>query len=152
MELLDRKTKELEQQLSEAMEELSTTQEKLTHLSAQEAALVQQNAKMSMELVASDKNQKTLQTELSGLKDQLALRETEVDRLKKELNSISSKHKGDAATLQQDLEEKTKRLKEYQDKVSHAPIVIHEAALLEQSTAIITYKSRTILQLFTQLA
>ena len=119
MELLDRKTKELEQQLSEAMEELSTTQEKLTHLSAQEAALVQQNAKMSMELVVSDKNQKTLQTELSGLKDQLALRETEVDRLKKELNSISSKHKDDAATLQQDLEEKTKRLKEYQDKVSH---------------------------------
>lgn len=118
MELLDRKTKELEQQLSEAMEELSTTQEKLTHLSAQEAALVQQNAKMSMELVASDKKQKTLQMELSGLKDQLALRETEVDSLKKELNSISSKHKGDAATLQQDLEEKAKRLKEYQDKVS----------------------------------
>lgn len=118
MELLDRKTKELEQQLSEAMEELSTTQEKLTHLSAQEAALVQQNAKMSMELVASDKKQKMLQMELSGLKDQLALRETEVDSLKKELNSISSKHKGDTATLQQDLEEKAKRLKEYQDKVS----------------------------------
>lgn len=118
MELLDRKTKELEQQLSKAMEELSTTQDKLTHLSAQEAALVQQNAKMSMELVASDKKQRTLQTELSDLKAQLALRETEVDSLKKELHSISSKHKGDAATLQQDLEEKTKRLKDYQDKVS----------------------------------
>jgi len=116
MEMLDRETHESKQQLSKVMEELITTRDKLACVSAQEAALVQQNAKMSMELVEGEKKQKKLQTEVSGLRAQLASKETEVDSTKEELHSVMSKHKSDIATLQQDLEEKTRRLKEYQDK------------------------------------
>ena len=116
MEMLDRETHESKQQLAKVMEELITTRDKLACVSVQEAALVQQNAKMSMELVEGEKKQKKLQTEVSGLRAQLASKETEVDSTKEELHSVMSKHKSDIATLQQDLEEKTRRLKEYQDK------------------------------------
>ena len=116
MEMLDRETHESKQQLAKVMEELITTRDKLACVSVQEAALVQQNAKMSMELVEGEKKQKKLQTEVSGLRAQLASKETEVDSTKEELHSVMSKHKSDIATLQQDVEEKTRRLKEYQDK------------------------------------
>ena len=118
MEMLDRETQEMKRQLAKVMDELNTTREKLACVSAQEAALVHQNAKMSMELVEGEKKQKKLQTELNGLRAQLASKESEVDGTKEELHSAMSKHKSDVATLQQDLEEKTKRLKEYQDKAS----------------------------------
>lgn len=118
LEILQQKVHELERELSSAREGHSATSERLTLVLAQEAALVQQNARMSVELAAGDNARKRLETELDSLRTQLATREAEIADTKDELKSAQAKQKTDSKSLQKELDEKSRMLLEYQQKVS----------------------------------
>ena len=115
--MLDQKSQEFEYQLSVLREDCSATKEKLARVSAQEAALVQQNAKMSMELVVCDKKQKRQESELKELRNQLTSKEGEVTQANEELRSFQMRQRTEVEGLQGDLGEKSKILREYQEKV-----------------------------------
>ena len=116
--MLQQKAHELDLELSSAREEHSATNERLTLVLAQEAALVQQNARMSVELAAGDNARKKLETELDDLRSQLATREAEIADTKDELKSAQAKQKTDSKSLQKELDEKSRMLQEYQQKVA----------------------------------
>ena len=117
MEILEKRTHDYEMQLTRTTDELKMAKEQLAKVTEQEAALVQQNAKMSVELVAKEKKQEGLETELKSVKDGLKQREMEVEKMKEEADKAQIKHHGVAEGLEKELEEKNKTLKEYQDKV-----------------------------------
>lgn len=54
-DLLDHKSQEMQQQMTSLKEELSESEGKLSRLSSQEAALVQQNAKASTQLTREER-------------------------------------------------------------------------------------------------
>ena len=118
LEMFQQKMQELELELSSTREECSATSERLARVSAQEAALVQQNARMSVELAAGDKTRKELETKLGDLRTQLASREAEIADTKEELKSAQAKQKTVTKCLQKELDEKSRLLQEYQQKVS----------------------------------
>ena len=117
MEILETKTQDYEVQLTRTNDELRSTKQQLAKITEQEAALVQQNAKMSMEFVAKEKHQKTLESELKSAKELLKVRETELARMKNEAGKMKVKHQGTEESLEKELEEKNKTLKDYQEKV-----------------------------------
>ena len=117
MEMLEKRTQDYEVQLTRTIDELQTTKEQLVKITAQEAALVQQNAKMSMELVAQENSQKKLKSEMKCVKEQLKSRETELGKMKEEAGKMKTKHQGTEESLEKELEEKNKTLKDYQEKV-----------------------------------
>lgn len=116
--MLEKRTQEYEIQLTKTNDELRTTKEQLVKVSQQEAALVQQNAKMSVELVAGEKGQKALENELKSVKEQLRLRETELDNVRGEMEKMKIRHKAESEGQGKEIEEKNKTVKEYQEKVS----------------------------------
>ena len=117
MEMLDKRTQEFELQLSTLKDEYSATKERLTRVSSQEAALVHQNAKMSVELAAEEKRFKKLESELKDARSKLSEKEAEALRANEELQSLQSKLKDKTEQGQKDMDEKSKVIKEYQDKV-----------------------------------
>ncbi len=118
LEMLEERTREFDRQLSVIRDEYSATKEKLARVSGQETALVQQNAKMSIQLVAEERRQKQLESELSDLKTKLESNDAEIAMLKSEAKDTASKHNADTKLRQQDLDEKNRILKEYQEKVT----------------------------------
>ena len=126
--MLQQKMQELELELSSVREGHSATSERLTRVLAQEAALVQQNARMSVELAAGDNARKKLETELDDLRTQLASREAEIAAAKEELKSAQSKQKTDSKCLQKELDEKSRVLQEYQQKVYSCKKKIHSCS------------------------
>lgn len=118
MEMLDQRTNEMSSQLTALQGELAATKDKLSRTSQQEAALVQQNAKMSMEAVTEEKRRKTLEATLGEVRAQLAAKEAELGGAQRELKGVQESSKREVEGLQTDVKEKTKVLKEYQDKVS----------------------------------
>ena len=117
--MLEKRTQDYEIQLTKTNDELRTTKEQLAKVTQQETALVQQNAKMSVELVAGEKGQMVLENELKSVKDQLKLREAEVHKMKDEIEKMKTKHKTATEGLGKEMEEKNKTVKEYQDKVCY---------------------------------
>ena len=117
MEMLEKRTQDYEVQLTRTIDELKTTKEQLVKITTQEAALVQQNAKMSVELVAQENSQKKLKSEMKCVKEQLKSRETELGKMKEEAGKMKTKHQGTEESLEKELEEKNKTLKDYQEKV-----------------------------------
>ena len=123
MEMLEKRTQEYEIQLTKTNDELRTNKEQLVKVSQQEAALVQQNAKMSVELVAGEKGQKSLENELKLVKEQLRLRETELDNVRGEMEKMKTRHKSESEGQGKEMEEKNKTVKEYQEKVSYTAVL-----------------------------
>lgn len=111
------RVKEYEQKLTEERAELAATKEQLARAQAQEASLVHQNARMSMELVAAEKREKKLETQVSELETRIAAETTRFARCEEEWSSQREKDKGGMETVQRELNEKSKVLREYQEKV-----------------------------------
>ena len=124
MEMLEKRTQDYEVQLTKTNDEMRTTKELLAKVTQQEAALVQQNAKMSVELVAGEKGQKALENDLKSVKEQLKLRETELGKVKDEMERMKTKYKTETENLGKETEEKNKTVKEYQDKVCHTKLMV----------------------------
>lgn len=125
MEMLERRTQDYEVQLTKTNDELRSTKEQLTKITEQEAALVRQNAKMSVELVAREKGQKSLESEVRFVKEQLKMRESELRKLKEDGEAMQTKHSSVTESLGEELDQKNKTVKEYQDKVWNAQCEIN---------------------------
>ena len=117
MEMIEIKAQEMELQLSKAKEETTTIKKELSRVSNQEKALVQQNARMSMELVEKERKCESLEKEMTTLKGRLSVKDSEVCSLMEVVKSSEVKHKSEMEGLQLSLEEKKSMLKEYHDKV-----------------------------------
>ena len=117
MDMMERRTQEYEIQLGRTSDELRVAKGQVVKVSEQESALVQQNAKMSVELVAKDKRLNVLESDLKSTRGQLKEREDELTKMKEEAKKMQSRHDGVAGNLGKELEEKNKTVKEYQDKV-----------------------------------
>lgn len=119
LELVACRVKEYEQQIADERVEIATTKEQLSRAQAQEGSLVHQNARMSMELVAAEKREKRLENKVSELEKKLSIEENRFSRIEEEWNSQKTKDKKDQENIQRELSEKSKVLKEYQDKVQY---------------------------------
>ena len=117
VEMVGCRVKEYEQQLTEERAELATTKEQLSRAQAQEASLVHQNARMSMELVASEKRERKLAEQASELEKRISAETTRFSRTKEEWSGQREKDKRELEAVQKELNEKTKVLREYQEKV-----------------------------------
>ena len=115
--MLNHKVKEYEKQLSAERADLVMTKEQLARAHEQEASLVHQSARMSMELAAGERREKKLETELSELQSRLSTREASFSRAEEEWNTHKAKEKKEFDNVQKELNEKSKVLREYQDKV-----------------------------------
>ena len=80
---------------------------------------MQQNAKMSMEAVTEEKRRKNLEASLAEVRAQLVAREGELGGAQRELKGLQETSRKEVEGLQADVKEKSKVLKEYQDKVSN---------------------------------
>ena len=120
LELLNHRGKEFEQQLAAERAELATVKEQLARTQAQEASLVHQNARMSMELAAGEKREKSLEMEVSGLQSRLSNSEEKFSKSEEERKHQQAKDKSEFERVQKELNEKSKVLREYQDKVKYA--------------------------------
>ena len=118
LEILTCRTREYEQRIVDERAELAKTQEKLSRAQAQEASLVHQNARMSMELVAAEKREKKLEAQVSGLEMRLSVEKTGFSKAEEEWNSQKVKDNKVLEGVQKELNEKSKVLREYQDKVT----------------------------------
>ena len=118
LEILTCRTREYEQRIVDERAELAKTQEKLSRAQAQEASLVHQNARMSMELVAAEKREKKLEAQVSGLEMRLSVEKTGFSKAEEEWNSQKVKDNKVLEGIQKELNEKSKVLREYQDKVT----------------------------------
>ena len=117
VEMVGCRVKEYEQKLTEERAELATTKEQLSRAQAQEASLVHQNARMSMELVASEKRERKLAEQASELEKRISAETTRFSRAKEEWSGQREKDKRELEAVQKELNEKTKVLREYQEKV-----------------------------------
>jgi chromosome segregation ATPase len=118
VEMVGCRVKEYEQKLTEERAELATTKEQLSRAQAQEASLVHQNARMSMELVASEKREKKLAEQVSELEKRISAETTRFSRAEEEWSGQKEKDKREVEAVQKELNEKTKVLREYQEKLS----------------------------------
>lgn len=140
LELLNHRVKEFEQQLSAERAELAAVKEQLARAQAQEASLVHQNARMSMELAAGEKRERSLEVEVSGLKSRLSSSEEKFSKSEEERKHQQAKDKLEFERVQKELSEKSKVLREYQDKVNYdcfaGPIVIMDVIVGILGTAV----------------
>lgn len=118
LEMLNQKVKEYEQQLASERTELATAKERLSRAEMQEASLVHQNARMSMELAAGEKREKKLEEQVSRLENKLSTEAARFARAEEEWSNQKVKEKKEFECVQKELNEKSKVLREYQDKVS----------------------------------
>lgn len=108
---------QLQQQMAASRRELEEVQSKLAKSMSQESALVQQNARTSMQLTSEEKKRKEQERIVEQLKGKLKLCEKSMDEGKKQLEETGRRRKAEHESLQTQLEEKTAMLREYQAKV-----------------------------------
>lgn len=113
--MLEQHSQEMQQQLRACRKELEETQSKLAKSISQETALVQQNARTSMQLTSEEKRRRELETAVEQLKGKLGC----TDESRRQLEETNKKRKAEQESLQTQLEEKTTTLREYQAKVSY---------------------------------
>lgn len=118
MDMLEKQANQMGIEKVALQEELTATKDKLSRALQQEAALVQQSAKTSMEVVTEEKKRKTLEATLADVRAQLLAKEAELGGAQKELKALQDSSKKEVEGLQADVKEKSKVLKEYQDKIS----------------------------------
>ncbi|XP_011402817.1 PREDICTED: myosin heavy chain, embryonic smooth muscle isoform-like [Amphimedon queenslandica] len=116
-DLLEHKSQEMQQQVTSLKEELSESEGKLSRLSAQEAALVQQSAKASTQLTKEERKRKDLEQSISGLQAKLDASQKELNALTLHFKDREKAQKEEVQKLQSQLEEKTSALKDYQMKI-----------------------------------
>lgn len=133
-DILEHRTSEMETQLAGLKGELDEAKGRITHLTNQEAVLVQQNAKTSMQLskeekkrsvqlqllimICKDRCRKELESVMTDLRGQLENNEGELTKLKCHIKEREKAQKTEIEKLQMELQEKSSTLKEYQTKVS----------------------------------
>lgn len=117
LEMLEQRSSEFKTQLAKEKEELTKATTHLKNLTERETALAHQNAKMSVELVAADKQQQGLQSELKCLRKELNAKDSQLSSAREEMKSLHSKTTNETETLQKTSEQQSKLLKEYQEKV-----------------------------------
>lgn len=124
LEMLNQRVKEYEQQLASERTDLATTKEQLSRAQMQEASLVHQNARMSMELAAGEKREKKLEMQVSELENKLSTEAARFARAEDEWSNLKAKEKKEFECVQKELNEKSKVLRDYQDKVSNAECIL----------------------------
>lgn len=124
LEMLNQRVKEYEQQLTSERTDLATTKEQLSRAQMQEASLVHQNARMSMELAAGEKREKKLEMQVSGLENKLSTEAARFARAEEEWSNLKDKEKKEFECVQKELNEKSKVLRDYQDKVSNTECIL----------------------------
>lgn len=117
LDMLNQRVKEYEQQLASERAEIATTKEQLSRAQMQEASLVHQNARMSMELAAGEKRERKLEAQVSELENKLSTETARFARAEDEWNGLKAKEKKELECAQKELNEKSRVLREYQDKV-----------------------------------
>lgn len=118
LEMLESRSKQLEEEHGQTRKELAETQEALRRLAEREVALVQQNSKHTIELIKSEKEQDKLKSEMAELKKAFSAREAAGSvRARDETHALQVKHSTVLEGLQKCLADKIRSLKEYQDKV-----------------------------------
>jgi septal ring factor EnvC (AmiA/AmiB activator) len=99
--MLNHRVTEYKKQLASERAELDTTREQLSRAQAQEASLVHQNGRMSMELVAAEKREKKLEKQVSGLEKRLSTEAARFSRVEDEWSdehgASSSREEGEEA-------------------------------------------------------
>ena len=132
-DLLDHKSQEMQQQVTSLREELNESEGKLSRLSAQEAALVQQSAKASTQLTREERKRyyrnnyafllcnqisfrKDLEQSITGLQAKLDASQKELNALTLHFKDKEKAQKEEVQKLQSQLEEKSSSLKDYQMK------------------------------------
>ena len=123
--MLNHRVTEYKKQLASERAELDTTREQLSRAQAQEASLVHQNGRMSMELVAAEKREKKLEKQVSGLEKRLSTEAARFSRVEDEWKSEKLKQEKEMDRVQKELNEKSQVLREYQDKVHVYIYCIH---------------------------
>ena len=118
LETLNQRVMEYKKQLASERADLDTTREQLSRAQAQEASLVHQNGRMSMELVAAEKREKKLEKQVSGLEKRLSTEGARFAKVEEEWKSEKLKQEKELERVQKELNEKSKVLREYQDKVN----------------------------------
>lgn len=112
--MMEQHSREMQQQMTACRKELEETQSKLARSTGQETALVQQNARTSMQLTAEEKKRKELERIVEQLQGKLG----GADENRRQLEEASKRRKAEQENLHAQLEEKTSMLREYQAKVS----------------------------------
>lgn len=125
LEVLKHRVVEYEQQLAAERAELAATKEQLCRAQAQEASLVHQNARMSMELAAGEKREKKVEAQVLGLEKRLSTEAASFARAEDEWNGLKAENKREVEYAQKELNEKTKVLREYQEKVCTGGNSVH---------------------------
>lgn len=118
LDVLNHRVMEYKKQLASERADLDTTREQLSRAQAQEASLVHQNGRMSMELVAAEKREKKLEKQVSGLEKKLSTEAARFARVEEEWKSERLKQEKELERVRKELNEKGQVLQEYQDKVS----------------------------------
>lgn len=108
---------DFKRQLTKEQEELGAVNAKVCRLMEKEASLASQNTKQSTELVANEKKQQWLHDELSRVKNELKLRETELNFVCEGSKSTQEKYTAEIKGLRKAGVEQSKIVKEYQEKV-----------------------------------
>lgn len=109
--------REYKKEIADCRTELATSREQLSRAQAQEASLVHQNARMSMELVAAEKRGRHLETQVSELEKRLSSEVTSFSKAEEEWKCQKGRDKKELEGVQKELSEKSKVLQDYQEKV-----------------------------------
>lgn len=117
LQVIEMKEGDFKRQLTKEQEELGAVNAKVCRLMEKEASLASQNTKQSTELVANEKKQQWLHDELSRVKNELKLRETELNFVCEGSKSTQEKYTAEIKGLRKAGVEQSKIVKEYQEKV-----------------------------------
>lgn len=116
--MLELKSKEFRIELAKEKDELAKSEMQIKVLQERQTTLANQNAKMSVELVASEKDQIRLQSEIKRLQKDLSIKNSQFVSAQKEMKSLHTTSEERTQALQQTVDEQSKILREYQEKVS----------------------------------